>query len=169
MNFRRCMIMFCRNWSVRSIIIGENRRSAASFCARRQSGSAGFIIPTIKSVIRRTLRWKSFCAVSYTHLDVYKRQAGTGTTSNTTGNTASTGTDTSPSGSSTSGSSSTGLTDGGLNPSYTTGVSGSDVVSYASQFLGNPYVLGGTSLTSGTDCSYFVMAVYQHFGISLPR
>ena len=65
--------------------------------------------------------------------------------------------------------SSTGLTDGGLNPSYTTGVSGSDVVSYASQFLGNPYVLGGTSLTSGTDCSYFVMAVYQHFGISLPR
>lgn len=39
MNFRRCMIMFCRNWSVRSIIIGENRRSAASFCARRQSGS----------------------------------------------------------------------------------------------------------------------------------
>ena len=95
--------------------------------------------------------------------------AGAGTTSNTTGNTASTGTDTPTSGSSTSGSSSTGLTDGGLNPSYTTGVSGSDVVSYASQFLGNPYVLGGTSLTSGTDCSYFVMAVYQHFGISLPR
>ena len=95
--------------------------------------------------------------------------AGTGTTSNTTGNTASTGTDTSTSGISTSGSSSTGLTDGGLNPSYTTGVSGSDVVSYASQFLGTPYVLGGTSLTSGTDCSYFVMAVYQHFGISLPR
>ena len=63
MNFRRCMIMFCRNWSVRSIIIGENRRSAASFCARRQSGSAGFIIPTIKSVIRRTLRWKSFCVI----------------------------------------------------------------------------------------------------------
>lgn len=43
------------------------------------------------------------------------------------------------------------------------------MVSYASQFLGNPYVLGGTSLTEGTDCSYFVMAVYQHFGISLPR
>lgn len=67
------------------------------------------------------------------------------------------------------GSSSTGLTDGGLDPSFTTGVSGSDVVAYASQFLGNPYVLGGTSLTEGTDCSYFVMAVYQHFGISLPR
>lgn len=65
--------------------------------------------------------------------------------------------------------SSTGLTDSGLNPAFTTGVSGNDVVAYASQFLGNPYVLGGNSLTNGTDCSYFVMAVYQHFGISLPR
>lgn len=69
----------------------------------------------------------------------------------------------------TGGSSATGLTDGGLNPSYATGVSGNDVVAYASQFLGNPYVLGGNSLTEGTDCSYYVMAVYQHFGISLPR
>ena len=51
------------DWSARSIIIGENRRNAASFCARQQSGSAGFIIPTIKSVIRRTLRWKSFCVI----------------------------------------------------------------------------------------------------------
>lgn len=87
-----------------------------------------------------------------------------------TGGTAS-GTDTSNSGTNggASGSSSTGLTDSGLDPAFTTGVSGSDVVAYASQFLGNPYVLGGTSLTEGTDCSYFVMAVYQHFGISVPR
>ncbi len=62
-----------------------------------------------------------------------------------------------------------GLTDGGSNPAYTTGVSGSAVVSYASQFLGAPYVLGGNSLTNGTDCSYFVMAVFAKFGISLPR
>ena len=87
----------------------------------------------------------------------------TGTTSSTTTTTTTTDTGSSSS------SSGTGLTDSGLNPSYTTSVSGSDVVSYASQFLGNPYVLGGTSLTEGTDCSYFVMAVYQHFGISLPR
>ena len=62
-----------------------------------------------------------------------------------------------------------GLTDGGSNPAYTTGVSGSAVVSYATQFLGAPYVLGGNSLTNGTDCSYFVMAVFAKFGISLPR
>lgn len=68
-----------------------------------------------------------------------------------------------------SGGSSTGLTDGNLNPGYATGVNGSQVVDYASKFLGCPYVLGGTSLTNGTDCSYFTMAVYQNFGISIPR
>ena len=46
---------------------------------------------------------------------------------------------------------------------------GQAVVAYAKQFVGNPYVYGGTSLTNGTDCSGFVMRVYGHFGISLPR
>mgnify|MGYP003292911631 CR=1 FL=1 len=43
------------------------------------------------------------------------------------------------------------------------------VVAYAKQFVGNPYVYGGTSLTRGTDCSGFVMSVYNHFGVSLPH
>jgi len=43
------------------------------------------------------------------------------------------------------------------------------LVQYATQFVGNPYVWGGTSLTRGADCSGFVMSVYAHFGISLPR
>ncbi len=47
--------------------------------------------------------------------------------------------------------------------------SGSSVASYALQFVGNPYKYGGTSLTNGADCSGFVMSVYAHFGISLPR
>ena len=46
---------------------------------------------------------------------------------------------------------------------------GKSVISYAKQFLGNPYVYGGTSLTKGTDCSGFVLSVYKHFGVSLPR
>lgn len=49
------------------------------------------------------------------------------------------------------------------------GGSGSSVASYACQFLGNPYVWGGTSLTNGCDCSGFVMQVYAHFGYSLPH
>lgn len=57
----------------------------------------------------------------------------------------------------------------GKNPGYKTGVSGSDVASYALQFVGNPYVSGGTSLTDGADCSGYVMSVYAHFGVSLPH
>lgn len=58
---------------------------------------------------------------------------------------------------------------GNANPNYSTNVSGQDVVDYASQFVGNPYVYGGTSLTNGCDCSYFTKACFGHFGISLPR
>ena len=46
---------------------------------------------------------------------------------------------------------------------------GQSVVNYATQFIGNPYVWGGTSLTNGTDCSGFVKSVYAHFGVYMPR
>lgn len=49
------------------------------------------------------------------------------------------------------------------------GGSGSSVVDYATQFVGNPYAWGGTSLTNGADCSGFVQSVYNNFGVSLPR
>jgi cell wall-associated NlpC family hydrolase len=46
---------------------------------------------------------------------------------------------------------------------------GASVANYALQFVGNPYVYGGTSLTNGTDCSGFTMGVYRNFGVSLPH
>ncbi|MBE5884418.1 MAG: hypothetical protein E7291_08415 [Lachnospiraceae bacterium] len=46
---------------------------------------------------------------------------------------------------------------------------GRAVAEYALQFVGNPYVYGGTSLTNGADCSGFVMSVYANFGVSLPH
>lgn len=46
---------------------------------------------------------------------------------------------------------------------------GQAVIDFACQFIGNPYVWGGTSLTEGADCSGFVQSVYANFGISLPR
>ena len=46
---------------------------------------------------------------------------------------------------------------------------GKSVAEYACQFVGNPYVWGGTSLTNGADCSGFVMSVYNNFGVSLPH
>ena len=50
-----------------------------------------------------------------------------------------------------------------------TSSTGSAVANYACQFIGNPYVYGGTSLTNGADCSGFVMAVYAAFGVGLPH
>ena len=54
--------------------------------------------------------------------------------------------------------------------SYSSGsTTGSRVASYARQFVGNPYVYGGSSLTNGADCSGFTMSVYAHFGYGLPH
>ena len=44
-----------------------------------------------------------------------------------------------------------------------------DICQYAKQFLGNPYVWGGTSLTNGADCSGFVLSVFAKYGVSLPH
>lgn len=49
------------------------------------------------------------------------------------------------------------------------GQTGIDLANFATQFVGNPYVYGGSSLTDGADCSGFVMAVYAQFGYSLPH
>lgn len=57
---------------------------------------------------------------------------------------------------------------GGSN-SGTTSSKRTQIANYATQFLGNPYVWGGTSLTNGADCSGFTMAVMSHFGVSLPH
>lgn len=76
----------------------------------------------------------------------------------------------SSSGSSSSGSSSSSSGSGsGSYYAAPSGASGSAVASYACQFVGNPYVYGGSSLTNGADCSGFVMAVYAQFGVSLPH
>ncbi len=72
--------------------------------------------------------------------------------------------------SSSSSSSSTGRSSGSTAKQSASGASkGQQVVNYAMQFLGNPYVWGGSSLTNGTDCSGFTMSVYAHFGVSLPH
>ncbi len=59
--------------------------------------------------------------------------------------------------------------DSGKKYAAPSGASGSSVANYASQFVGNPYRYGGSSLTNGTDCSGFVMSVYGAYGVSLPH
>ena len=67
------------------------------------------------------------------------------------------------------GNSNTGSSGGqNLNPAHTTSVSGSAVVQYALNFVGNPYVWGGKDPHTGADCSGFTSYVYGHFGISIP-
>ena len=72
-----------------------------------------------------------------------------------------------------SGSSSSSGSSGSSAPSRSyappSGGNGQAVANYACQFVGNPYVYGGTSLTNGADCSGFVMSVYAAFGVGLPH
>ena len=69
----------------------------------------------------------------------------------------------------TEGSQSKGPGGGGSPSSEVVSATRNAVVAYAKQFLGNPYVYGGTSLTSGADCSGFTQSVFAHFGISTGR
>ncbi|MCD8368533.1 MAG: NlpC/P60 family protein [Clostridiales bacterium] len=92
--------------------------------------------------------------------------AESGTSSEETSSGTSSG---SSSSSSSSGSSSSSSSSSSSGSSSSSSVTGSDVVAYALQFVGNPYVWGGTSLTNGCDCSGFTMQVYAHFGYSLPH
>ena len=94
-----------------------------------------------------------------------KQQAAASKNNSTSGGSSSGG---SSSGGSSSGSSSSGSSSGGSSGASYSGKGGS-VVSYATQFVGNPYVWGGESLTNGADCSGFIKSVYAHFGVSLPH
>lgn len=98
-------------------------------------------------------------------------QSSQGSTSQNTGNTAGPGGD----GSNTSTGSSTGTSgsyqdtqNGPRSAVYDSAVR-TAIVAYAKQFLGNPYVYGGTSLTNGADCSGFTMRIFEHFGVSTGR
>lgn len=70
---------------------------------------------------------------------------------------------------SSSNSSSSSSSSGSSSSSSSGSGSGSSIANYALNFVGNPYVWGGTSLTNGADCSGFVHSVYSHFGYDIPR
>lgn len=101
-------------------------------------------------------------------------QRSQGSTSQNTGNTAGPGSNSS-NGSSTSTGSSTGTsgsyqsTQNGPGSAVYDSAVRTAIVAYAKQFLGNPYVYGGTSLTNGADCSGFTMRIFEHFGVSTGR
>lgn len=98
-----------------------------------------------------------------------RRQAAAQTVQSSNSSTgSSTSSGSTSSGSTTAATGNTGSSGSGSNVSYDS-ATGSAVVAYASQFIGNPYVYGGNSLTNGIDCSGFTQQVFAHFGYSLPR
>ena len=95
--------------------------------------------------------------------------AAAGQNTNTTGTSSSSSSSSKSSGSSSGSSSSSSSSSSDRSYSAPSGSNGQAVANYACQFVGNPYVYGGSSLTNGTDCSGFVMSVYAAFGVSLPH
>ncbi|WP_443649208.1 C40 family peptidase [Blautia faecicola] len=96
-----------------------------------------------------------------------KKPSTTSTTTSSNKTTGNSSSSTSKGNGSSSGSSSVSSSSSSSNVSYNP--TGQSVVNYACQFVGNPYVWGGTSLTNGADCSGFIMSVYAKFGVSLPH
>ena len=96
-----------------------------------------------------------------------KKPSTTSTTTSSNKTTGNSSSSTSKGNGNSSGSSSGSSSSSSSNVSYNP--TGQSVVNYACQFVGNPYVWGGTSLTNGADCSGFIMSVYAKFGVSLPH
>lgn len=96
-----------------------------------------------------------------------KKPSTTSTTTSSNKTTGNSSSSTSKGNGSSSGSGSGSSSSSSSNVSYNP--TGQSVVNYACQFVGNPYVWGGTSLTNGADCSGFIMSVYAKFGVSLPH
>ena len=137
---------------------------------------------------REEARKKAAAAAAAAREDMAQQQAAQSSSSSSS-KSSSGGSSSSSSGSGSSGKSSSGSKSSSSNKSSSSGSSnkssgssssngggsvigsgdGSSIASYALQFVGNPYVYGGSSLTHGTDCSGFSQAVFRKFGISLPR
>lgn len=95
--------------------------------------------------------------------------SGSSSSSDSSSNSTSSSSSSSSSTSSSNSSSSSSSGSQSTTPPPSSGQTGVDLANYALQFVGNPYVYGGTSLTNGADCSGFTLAIYAQYGISLPH
>ena len=138
----------------------EARRAREAEEAAKRAREAEEAAKRAKEAEAATKRAQSAAASTASGANNTNTTSNAGSSSQTSGNTSS-GSSSQTSGNSSSGSSSS-QQSGSIS-------NGQAVVNYAKQFLGNPYVYGGTSLTNGADCSGFVQSVYAAFGVSLPR
>ena len=146
--------------------IQEEKRRAAEEAARRAAAEEAARRAAAEEASRQSARNNNnnSSASSSSSSNNNSSSSSSSTTNNTSSNSSSS-TNNSSSTNDNTGSSST--SNESSNVSYSG--KGGSVVGYATQFVGNPYVWGGTSLTNGADCSGFIQSVYAKFGVSLPR
>ena len=137
--------------------IEEEEKKAAEEAARKAAEEAA------KKVAAEASKKSSSASGSNTGSGSSTSNKANSNTSSNNASSSSSATTSKDNGSSSSGSSGSSGSSVSYNPT------GQSVVNYACQFVGNPYVWGGTSLTNGADCSGFIMSIYAKFGVSLPH
>lgn len=137
--------------------IEEEEKKAAEEAARKAAEEAA------KKAAAEASKKSSSASGSNTGSGSSTSNKANSNTSSNNASSSSSATTSKDNGSSSSGSSGSSGSSVSYNPT------GQSVVNYACQFVGNPYVWGGTSLTNGADCSGFIMSIYAKFGVSLPH
>lgn len=140
--------------------IEEEEKKAAEEAARKAAEEAAKKAAAAEASKKSSSTSGSNTAASSGSSTSNKSNSNTSSNNASSNSSATTSKDNGSSSSSSSGSSGSSVS---YNPT------GQSVVNYACQFVGNPYVWGGTSLTNGADCSGFIMSVYAKFGVSLPH
>lgn len=138
--------------------IEEEEKKAAEEAARKAAEEAAK-----KAAAAEASKKSSSASGSNTGSGSSTSNKANSNTSSNNASSSSSATTSKDNGSSSSGSSGSSGSSVSYNPT------GQSVVNYACQFVGNPYVWGGTSLTNGADCSGFIMSIYAKFGVSLPH
>lgn len=140
--------------------IEEEERKAAEEAARRAAEEAARQEAARQEAARREEEARR---------EAEANRAESNSSNNSSNSNGSSSSGSSSGGSTSSGSSSGSSSSGGSSSNVPYNPTGQSVVDYACQFVGNPYVWGGESLTNGADCSGFIKSVYAKFGVSLPH
>ncbi len=145
----------------------ESERSSLESEQAELENQQAYLNSLISNLQAKVDNYEELIADAQSKVSTYKSQIASNTSKISEIEAAASQSSTSGSGSTSSGSTSSGST-----TTYTVSggsATGQAIANYALQFVGNPYVWGGTSLTNGCDCSGFVMSVYAAYGYSLPH
>ncbi len=162
--FIKISVRFKKAVSIEEELAEARRKAAAEAAAREAAAQAASSSSSSSSGSSGSSSSSSRSSGSSSSSS--RSSGGSSSSSRSSGSSSSSGRSSSGGGSSSRG---TKISSGSSGGSAVGSGNGSDIASYALNFVGNPYHWGGTSLTNGADCSGFVQSVFRKFGISLPR